>query len=127
MYFANISRGNEAPAKIKDFIRSYGNMTINEWKKEFTACALSARGWTVMGFDCEEHKIKHYIMDSHDSGVMVGVIPLLVCDTYEHAYLLDFGANKDKYVEWFVNHVKWSEVIHRINETPGVHIDVITD
>lgn len=127
LYFSNITRGTEEPAKIKEFIKHYGNMSVNEWRKEFKACALAARGWAIMGFDNEEKKIKHFIMDTHDSGTMIGVTPLLVCDVYEHSYIVDFGANKDKYVEWFISHIDWTEVIRRINSTPGMNIDIIND
>jgi len=39
--------------------------------------------------------------------------PLLVCDMYEHAYALDYGAAAPKYVDAFMRNVNWGEVNRR--------------
>ena len=44
---------------------------------------------------------------------VVAALPLLVCDVYEHAYALDYGAATAKYVDAFFANLKWEEVERR--------------
>ncbi len=48
----------------------------------------------------------------HITGI-AGEIPLLVCDMYEHAYAIDYGAAAPKYVDAFMRNVNWTEVNRR--------------
>jgi Fe-Mn family superoxide dismutase len=40
-------------------------------------------------------------------------LPLLVLDMYEHSFHMDYGAAAAKYVEAFMQNVKWEEVDRR--------------
>jgi len=42
--------------------------------------------------------------------------PLLVLDMYEHAYHMDYGAAAAKYIDAFIQNVKWEEVNRRAEE-----------
>ena len=35
-------------------------------------------------------------------------VPLLVLDMYEHAYAADYGTDTEKYIEAFVQAIKWT-------------------
>jgi Fe-Mn family superoxide dismutase len=39
--------------------------------------------------------------------------PLLVLDMYEHSYQMDYGAAASKYIDVFMQNVKWEEVEQR--------------
>jgi len=39
--------------------------------------------------------------------------PLLVLDMYEHSYHMDFGAAAARYVDAFMDNVRWDEVSRR--------------
>jgi len=45
--------------------------------------------------------------------------PLLVLDVFEHAFAIDFGANKGAYLDAFFRNVKWSEVATRTTRAMG--------
>jgi Fe-Mn family superoxide dismutase len=119
LYFGNIgykAKGTENHTNFRDALKANGNWRWDEWKRDFAACARSARGWAIAVYDTVEKKICNITMDSHDIGFQVGCVPLLVCDVYEHAYFTDFGSDRDKYFEWFMEHVNWSEVMTRVND-----------
>ena len=40
-------------------------------------------------------------------------LPLLVLDMYEHAFHMDYGAAAAKYIEAFMQNVRWEEVERR--------------
>lgn len=42
-------------------------------------------------------------------------VPLVVIDTYEHAFYIDYQNRKAEYVEKFVDHIDWNEVDLRFN------------
>jgi superoxide dismutase, Fe-Mn family len=50
---------------------------------------------------------------------MVGAVPILVLDMYEHAYHLEFGANAAAYVDVFMRIIDWTIVAERLIGTTG--------
>jgi Fe-Mn family superoxide dismutase len=112
-YFENLGSNKQTDHIIKAITTDFGS--IAKWENNFIACGLSARGWAVLGYDCHTKSLVNVITDSHDMG-MWGVEPLLILDMYEHAYMIDFGSNKSKYIEFFMSHVNWSKVSERLAE-----------
>lgn len=110
MFFENIGEGisNEVTGMIEN---DFGS--VDYWKKEFTACAMSARGWVVLAYDWQDDKLHNYIMDMHNQGAIWNCVPILVLDMYEHSYFIDYGTDKKKYVEWFLNNINWKVVVER--------------
>ena len=112
-YFENLGSNKQSDHINKAITTNFGSIT--KWENNFIACGLSARGWAVLGYDCHTKSLVNVITDSHDMG-MWGVEPLLILDMYEHAYMIDFGSNKSKYIEFFMSHVNWSKVSERLAE-----------
>lgn len=40
--------------------------------------------------------------------------PLLVMDVYEHAYMIDFGIDRNKYMDRFIENINWAVVNNRL-------------
>ena len=112
-YFEGLGSSKQNNHITKAISSNFGS--IAKWENEFIACGLSARGWAVLGYDCHTKSLVNIITDSHDMG-MWGVEPLLILDMYEHAYMIDFGSNKNKYIEFFMGHVNWDKVSERLAE-----------
>jgi len=75
----------------------------------FSACAMSARGWSVLVWDIKAQKIKHYNSDAHNQGGVWGCIPVIILDVYEHAYFIDFGSDRKAYIEAFWKNFNWEK------------------
>jgi len=49
----------------------------------------------------------------HQDGILPGLQPLLVMDVWEHAFMLDYGLERPKYLEAFFHNIDWSAVEKR--------------
>lgn len=110
-YF-DILGGDGRPAgEIVEALKSeFGS--FENWQEEFKALGLSARGWVILSYDFNDGKLRNYIADSHNSYGIWGASSILVLDMYEHAYFIDFGADKKAYIDVFFQNLNW-EVIDR--------------
>ncbi len=72
-------------------------------------CAMAARGWSVLAWDTKIGKLKHYSSDAHNQGGVWGCLPIIVLDVYEHAYFIDYGSDKKKYIEDFWKNFSWTK------------------
>jgi len=95
----------EIAEKIKGDFGSF-----EAWQEEFKALGLSSRGWVVLAFDFNEGRLRNYIADSHNSYGIWGASPVLVLDVYEHAYFVDYGADRKSYIEAFFQNLNWLAV-----------------
>lgn len=73
-----------------------------------------SRGWALTAYNMRDHRIHNYSLDLHNQGVPMGVIPILVLDVYEHAYMIDFDTNRSAYLDAFMANVNWSIVDQRL-------------
>lgn len=117
-YF-DVLGGNGEPAG--DIIEAIENDfgPFDHWMREFAALAVSARGWVILAYDFNDGKLKNYIADSHNSFGIWGAAPILVLDMYEHAYFIDFGADKKAYIEAFFQNLNWEAVNGKFKKISG--------
>ena len=62
--------------------------------------------------------INHIASDNGQS--IVGAIPILALDMYEHAYQLEFGANATAYIAAFMRNIDWPAVQARLDDAIAV-------
>ena len=74
---------------------------------------LRGIGWVVMAYDPIGKKLFNTWINEHDVGHLVGAIPLLVMDVFEHAFVTDFGMDRASYIKAFVESVDWETVQER--------------
>ncbi|MCX6775209.1 MAG: superoxide dismutase [DPANN group archaeon] len=106
-YFQNLAKKETTPKGklFKEIVKKWGS--FDKFQKAFVASALSVRGWVILAYDWELERFKIYATDQHDNAVW-SATPLLVLDVYEHAYFMDFGANRKAYVEAFMKNINWN-------------------
>ena len=106
------SSPDENLAIIKKINNDFGS--FEKWKEDFIAAGKCARGWAVLSIDLfSDKKLRNFIYDVHNQGGVIGSIPLIVLDVFEHAYYHKFGPDRAKYIVEFVNAINWTKV----NET----------
>ena len=89
--------GGEPPAALKHKIEaSFGS--VDAFKKEFTAAAVSQFGsgwaWLIL----EDGKLKVVKTANAEDPLTTGKKPLLTIDVWEHAYYLDYQNRRPDYV-----------------------------
>ena len=106
LYFDSLGGDGKPTGNIVDMIaRDFGS--IEKWAAEFSAAGVAARGWVVLGFNWNDGKLHNYSLDIHTQGIW-GASPILVLDVYEHAYFLDYGTARKKYIEAFMKNIDWA-------------------
>ena len=82
--------------------------TVDNWKSDFVESAKSAAGWAMLVKHPVNGKLYNVVSDEHAEGVLWMAAPLVVIDTYEHAFYVDYKNRKAEYVEKFLDHIDWS-------------------
>ncbi|HKZ45195.1 MAG TPA: superoxide dismutase [archaeon] len=108
-------KGGEAIGELAEKIKQdFGS--FENWKKEVLSIAVSARGWVLLCFDPSDGNLHNYSVDYHDIGAVWGSTPVLALDLWEHAYYLDQGPNKAKYIEAFFRNLNWERINQKFKE-----------
>ncbi len=116
LYFENMTKGTNTPygtllgAIIEQF-SSYENFI-----SYLTNVGLSMRGWAVLTIDSIDNKLHIIGSDLHDKGAVWLSWPVLVMDVYEHAYFMDFGTDKAKYIATFIENINWDVINERFRK-----------
>ncbi|NNG65864.1 superoxide dismutase [Caldanaerobacter subterraneus] len=121
LYFENLGGAGGIPDGIIAPMIALDFGSFENWRQDFIACGMASRGWTVLCFDPIDLKLHNYLQDFHNHGIVSRTIPLLVLDTYEHAYFIDYGTDKKSYIEAFMNNIKWEEVNRRVTSWIEMH------
>lgn len=110
-YFKCLAGDGVLPeGEFKDAIeREWGS--FEEWKKNFIACGMSARGWVVLAYDFNDGRLHNYTADMHNQGGVWGCMPIFVLDTYEHAYFMDYGSDRATYIDDFLANANWHDAV----------------
>jgi Fe-Mn family superoxide dismutase len=114
LYFENLGGTRMAPSEsLKDaFSRAFGSWA--DYTTHLKALGKSMRGWAITALNLRDGQIHHYGLDSHNQLVPIHVVPLLVLDVFEHAYMIDFGTNRGAYLDAFLANVNWEPVEKRL-------------
>lgn len=118
LYFASLGGHGQAMAPLCQLALSAHFGSVARWHDEFTACAKAlggGSGWMLLVFDPREGTLVNQWAADH-THALVGGVPLLALDMYEHAYHLDFGAAAGAYVDAFMANIDWSAVYTRYQQ-----------
>jgi len=114
-YFGNLGKNGDIGPEMKKLIEeSFGS--LDNYKADLFAAGKSSRGWVITAYTLDNGLIENYVLDAHNQTVPVMVMPLLVLDVYEHAYMIDFGINRAKYLDTFWDNINWHVVEERIKK-----------
>lgn len=122
LYFENLGVKSAKPTgKLSDLLaREFGS--FDRWIENLKACGMAARGWVILGLSTYDGKLHNYCLDAHNDRVPVNVVPILVLDVYEHAYVIDFGVKRAPYLDAFVKNINWDAASRRLDR---VNLDQI--
>lgn len=114
-YFNNLGgKGGEPTGSFKSAIEERWGST-GKFMDFLKAAGKSARGWVIVGFNTRAGYVDAYALDTHNIASPANIVPLVVLDVYEHAYMIDYGTDRAKYLEAFINNMAWDTVEKRLN------------
>jgi Fe-Mn family superoxide dismutase len=118
LYFASLGGAGApmSPAMELALTASFGS--VARWQDEFVAMgkALSGgSGWVLLVFQPQDGTLVNQWAADH-THALVGGVPLLALDMYEHSYHMDFGAAAGRYVDAFMGNIRWAAVYERYQQ-----------
>lgn len=107
-FYFNVLGGAGMPGGklAEDITAKWGS--VEKFVSVFSATGMAIRGWVVLCYDANVEELKIYAADSHDQGGVWGCLPIIVLDVYEHAYFIDYGSDRKKYIADFWSNLDWS-------------------
>lgn len=91
--------------------------SLDKWSADFIASAKEAAGWAMLVKHPVNGKLYNVVSDEHAMGVLWMAKPIIVIDTYEHAFYIDYQNRKPEYVEKFMSHIDWTEAALRFSQS----------
>ncbi len=80
---------------------------------------VMASGWGVLAYEPLADKLLILQAERHQDLTVWGVVPLLVCDVWEHAYYLDYQNERAKWVDAFLTLANWPFALQRLQQATG--------
>jgi Fe-Mn family superoxide dismutase len=112
--------GGEPRGSIANSINeSFGNFTSFKEKFSSTTIAIQGSGWGWLVYNPTNKKVEYIAMPNQTSPRTEGLIPLLGCDVWEHAYYLKYQNKRPDYVSAWWNVINWDDVSKRLEEARG--------
>lgn len=105
---------NEPSLKLKSLIdKGFGSMDsfISQFSKAAVSFFGSGWAWLILN---ESGELELVQTSNANTPLTDGVVPLLVCDVWEHAYYLDYQNRRADYIKAFWNFVNWDMVEKRM-------------
>lgn len=115
MYFDNLGASG-APGALftKKCESSFGQ--FDNWKADSKATGLAVPGWVVTCVDTTTGALVNVQLMEHHIGFPVNHVPVLVMDTWEHAFFLDYKANRGAYIDTLFKNINWNVVNERLQK-----------
>jgi superoxide dismutase, Fe-Mn family len=123
LYFENISdRKSQITVDSLAFMRlerDFGN--FDNWQRDFIACNLASRcGWAVTGYSLYLGRYINCTIDLHATNVPIGFIPVIVMDSWQHAYYRDYLNDVKSYTIAMMKELNWSVISARFKRIDGM-------
>lgn len=90
--------------------------SFDAFKAQFSAATkgVEGSGWGILGYNPAFMHLEILQSEKHQNLTQWGIIPILVCDVWEHAYYLKYQNLRDHYVDEWWKLVNWAEVERRL-------------
>ena len=106
--------GAEVPDALgRAMTESFGS--IGAGREQFAAAtkAVEASGWGVLAYEPVAGRLLVLQCERHQDLTVWGVVPLLVCDVWEHAYYLKYQNRRGDWVNAFMKLADWDFAARR--------------
>ena len=91
--------------------------SAEEWEKAFRAMgAMRGVGWVYTVFDPVGDSLYNVWVNEHDSNVLAGTFPVLIMDVWEHAFMLDYGVQREGYINAYFKAIDWNVAERRFQD-----------
>ena len=116
LYFDSLGTEGAPDATLREALtRDFGS--VERWQSEFVAMGKALGGgsdWILLTSSHRDPKLVNQWAADHTHR-LAGATPILALDVYEHSHHLDYGAAAARYVDAFMQNIRWGAVsrLHR--------------
>jgi superoxide dismutase, Fe-Mn family len=114
LYFEQLGGEGRNPAGAVGRLIERDFLSTEGWRADLKATGMAGRGWAWTAYDWDEGRLFNYVGDANNTFPIWNATPLIVLDVHEHAYILDFGTDREAYIEAFFANLDWSVVNDRV-------------
>lgn len=111
LYFENLGTDGAIGPEFEEALIAQGGR--DKLLADLKATALGGPGWALLTHNRRDGKLHTYFVAEHHMGMPIDQDLLLVLDSWEHAFMVDFGIKRADYINAFLENIKWSEVSRR--------------
>jgi Fe-Mn family superoxide dismutase len=108
IYFDGLGGASKPGGALANAIaRDFGS--LERWRTEFAAMGKAeggGSGWVILAYSPRDKRLVNQWAADHTT-TLAGGRPVLVLDMYEHAYHMDYGAAAAKYVDIYMEAIRW--------------------
>jgi len=112
VYFDSMGgSGRPSGALAEAIARDFGS--LEKWRTEFSAMGKAeggGSGWVILAYSPRDKRLINQWAADHTT-TLAGGRPVMVLDMYEHAYHMDYGAAAAKYVDVFMEAIRWDNAV----------------
>src|SRR5262245_1824894 len=112
IYFDGLGGGGTPKNPLIDGInKDFGS--LERWRAEFSAMGKAqggGSGWVILAYSPRDKRLVNQWAADHTT-TLAGGRPVLVLDMYEHAYHMDYGAAAAKYVDAYMEAIRWENAV----------------
>jgi Fe-Mn family superoxide dismutase len=90
------------PSRVISAVWSAGDPSSQRWGK----AKGGGSGWVILAYSPRDKRLVNQWATDHTT-TLAGGRPVLVLDMYEHAYHMDYGAAAARYVEVYIEAIRW--------------------
>jgi Fe-Mn family superoxide dismutase len=114
LYFENLGADEAISAELKAAFDAVGGK--EKVLADLKAAALCGPGWALLTRNRRDGKLHTYFIAEHHLGLPIEQDLLIVLDSWEHAFMVDYGIKRPDYIAAFMPNIKWSEVSRRFSK-----------
>jgi superoxide dismutase, Fe-Mn family len=107
IYFDGLGSGKPSGGLSEAIARDFGS--LERWRAEFSSMGKAqggGSGWVILAYSPRDKRLVNQWAADHTT-TLAGGRPILVLDMYEHAYHMDYGAGAAKYVDAYMEAIRW--------------------
>lgn len=111
LYFENLGADGEVSPEFQKALEAAGGR--EKVLADLKACALGGPGWALLTRNRRDGRLHTYFVAEHHLGLPIEQDLLAVVDSWEHAFMVDYGIKRPDYLNALLENLKWSEISRR--------------